>query len=263
LLFDRDGNLYVSVGSASNVDTDTTRSRIIRYPASALGGASTFAQGEAFATGLRNEVGIALDGQGRIWGVENGIDNLTRNDLGGDIHTDNPGEELNLFAQAGRFYGYPYCWSEFSLPTGTGRGRGTQWADPSTMNDGTHGDAWCRNTSNVVPPVLVMQAHSAPLDVKFYTGDTFPSDMNGTAIITFHGSWDRSPATGYKVVRVPFASNGMPSGDPTPLLEYAGSGDNGAGWPHRPVGMEIGRDGRLFITSDASGIVIAIGHDAT
>jgi glucose/arabinose dehydrogenase len=263
LLFDRDGNLYVSVGSQSNLDTNIDRARILRYPASALGRSSTFAEGEAFATGLRNEVGITLDGQGRVWGVENGSDNLSRSDLGGDIHTDNPGEELNLFAQPGRFYGYPYCWTEFSLPAGVGAGRGTQWAYPTTMSDGTHDDAWCRNTSNVVPPALVMQAHSAPLDLKFYAGAAFPADMTGSALVTFHGSWNRSPATGYKVVRIPFGQDGMPSGEPTPLLEYSGAGDNGSGWPHRPVGIETGRDGRLFVTSDDSGIVIAIGHDGS
>jgi len=127
------------------------------------------------------------------------------------------------------------------------------------MNDGTHSDSWCRNTANVVPPVLAMQAHSAPLDIKFYGGTAFPDDVQGSPLITFHGSWNRDPATGYKVVRVPFVS-GMPSGAPTPLLEYSGAGDNGSGWPHRPVGLEIGIDGRLFVTSDASGVVIAIGH---
>jgi glucose/arabinose dehydrogenase len=263
LLFDQAGNLYVSVGSQSNLDTNTDRARIVRYPASGLGSASTFAQGEAFATGLRNEVGLTVDGQGRLWGVENGSDDLSRTDLGGDIHTDNPGEKLNLFAQPGRFYGYPYCWTEYTLPTGVGMGRGTQWAYPSTMGDGTHSDAWCRDLSNVVRPVLVMQAHSAPLDIKFYGGAAFPSDMLGSAIVTFHGSWNRSPATGYKVVRIPFGQDGMPSGDPTPLLEFSGAGDNGSGWPHRPVGLETGVDGRLFVTSDESGIVIAIGHNGS
>jgi glucose/arabinose dehydrogenase len=263
LLFDKEGNLYVSVGSAGNVDTNIDRSRILRYPAALLGTPSTFAQGEGFATGLRNEVGLALDAQGRIWGVENGSDNLSRTDLGGDIHIDNPGEELNLFAQAGRFYGYPYCWTEYSLPTNVGMGRGTQWAYPTTMNDGTHSDTWCRTAANNVPPAMVMQPHSAPLDIKFYAGTAFPADIVGSAIVTFHGSWNRTPATGYKVVRIPFGANGVPSGEPVPLLEYSGTGDTGSGWPHRPVGIEIGTDGRLYITSDASGIVIAIGHDGT
>jgi glucose/arabinose dehydrogenase len=258
LIFDGEGNLYVAVGSGSNVDTDSSRARVIRYPASALGSASTLALGEVFADGLRNEVGLALDSRGRVWGVENGVDNLERADLGGDIHNDNPGEELNLFAEPGKFYGYPYCWSEFILAAGDGPN--TQWAHPQFIEDGTHTDAWCKNPANVVPPVYSMQAHTAPLDIKLYQGGAFPSDMNGAAIISFHGSWNRSAATGYKVVRIPFGADGMPSGEPTPLLEYAGAGDKAGDWPHRPVGIETGLDGRLFITSDASNVVIALGH---
>lgn len=259
LLFDAQGRLYVSIGSGSNVDDDSRRARLIRYPASALTSASTFAEGEVFADGLRNEVGLTLDSQGRVWGVENGRDNLQRQDLGTDIHQNNPGEELNLFLEqnAGRFYGYPYCWSEFNLPN-TGDGPGTQWADP---NNTTHDDAWCKNTTNVLPPVLVMQGHSAPLDVKFYSGNAFPTDVVGDAFITFHGSWNRTTATGYKVVRVPFGADGMPSGDPVSLLESANPGDTDPQWPHRPVSLGIGKSGQLFVSSDASGVIIAIGHE--
>lgn len=260
LQFDTQNRLYVSVGSASNVDNNSNRARLIRYPANALGSTSTFAQGQLFADGLRNEVGIALDSQGRLWGVENGRDNLRRNDMGGDIHQDNPGEELNLFreADAGRHYGYPYCWSEYNLPANVGDGPGTQWADPDNT---THDDAWCKNTTNVIPPVLVMQGHSAPLDIKFYTGSSFPADVVGDAFITFHGSWNRTTATGYKVVRIPFGNDGMPSGPPVSLLESANPGDIDPQWPHRPVAMGVGKNGQLFVTSDESGIIIAVGHE--
>ena len=261
LLFDGDGRLYVAIGSGSNVDPNSSRAKIVRFAAGVLATGATYAQGEVFAEGMRNEVGLTLDSQGRVWGVENGVDDLSRADLGGDIHNDNPGEELNLFATPGLFYGYPFCWSEFLLPAGVGMGPGTQWVHPQFMGDGTHTDAWCRDKANIVPPVLSMQAHSAPLDIKFYRGGAFPADMTGSAIITFHGSWDRTAATGYKVVRVPFGADGMPSGNPIPLLEYAGAGDTGSGWPHRPVGIETGLDGRLFVSSDASGIIITIGYN--
>lgn len=259
LQFDTQGRLYVSVGSGTNVDSNSDRARIVRYAANALGSTSTFAQGELFADGLRNEVGLTLDADGRLWGVENGRDDLDRPDLGADIHQDNPGEELNLFleANAGRFYGYPYCWSEFNLPT-TGDGPTTQWADPDNT---THDDAWCKNPDNVLPPVLVMQGHSAPLDVRFYSGSAFPADVVGDAFITFHGSWNRTTATGYKVVRVPFGSDGMPSGSPVALLESANPGDTDDDWPHRPVSLGIGKQGQLLVTSDASGLIIAVGHE--
>ncbi|RYZ07644.1 MAG: hypothetical protein EOO73_11755 [Myxococcales bacterium] len=258
-LFDNQGRLYVSIGSSGNVDTDSRRARLIRFPANVLAETSTFAEGELFADGLRNEAGLALDSQGRVWGVENGRDNLQRADLGADIHQDNPGEELNLFREedAGRFYGYPYCWSEYNLPNGNGPG--TQWADPTNTK---HDDAWCKDTANVIPPVMVMQGHSAPLDIKFYVGSGLPADVVGDAFVTFHGSWNRTTKTGYKVVRIPFGNDGMPSGDPVPVLESANPGDSDPQWPHRPVGLAIGHQGQLFVTSDASGVIIAVGYAA-
>ena len=90
--------------------------------------------------GMRNEVGFNYDSQGRIWGVENGIDNLDRPDLGPNLVFNNPGEEVNLFiddlSQYNQFYGYPYCWSELFLPPATAKGPGTQWVHPHFMNTG-------------------------------------------------------------------------------------------------------------------------------
>lgn len=258
LQFDEQGRLYVSIGSGSNVDANSDRARIIRFPANALSGTYTFAEGQLFADGLRNEAGLTIDARGRLWGVENGRDDLQRPDLGTDINQDNPAEELNLFEEqnAGRFYGYPYCWSEYDLPD-TGSGSGTQWADPQNT---THDDAWCKDTSNVLPPVLAMQGHSAPLDIKFYPGGSLPAEVVGDAFITFHGSWNRTTATGYKVVRVPFGADGMPSGQPVPLLESANPGDIDPQWPHRPVAIGVGKQGQLLVTSDASGVIIAVGY---
>ncbi len=261
LVFDSEGRLYVSIGSGGNVDEDSSRSRIVRYDQQALASGATFGQGEVFADGLRNEVGLRFDDQGRLWGIENGLDNLNRADLGGDIHNDNPGEELNLFAEAGRFYGYPYCWSEYLLPQGVGQGTGTQWVHPDFMGDGVHDDEWCREVDNVVPPVLTLQAHVAPLDILFYYGSAFPSDYVGDLIVGYHGSWNRTPQAGYKVVRVPFGDDGMPTGEVTPLLEYGGSGDTGDDWPHRPVALTLLPNGVLLVTSDASNQIIAIGYD--
>nr|PZN15930.1 MAG: hypothetical protein DIU78_25310 [Pseudomonadota bacterium] len=256
-----DAYLYVSVGSGSNVDSDSTRARIRRFALADLDdGPVAFTQGEVFADGLRNEVGLAFDAQGRLWGVENGRDSLSRADLGGDIHEDNPAEELNLFEEAGRFYGYPYCWTEFVLPDSVGMGAGTQWADPEFMDDGTHTDAWCRDPDNVVPPVLAFQAHSAPLDILFYEGAAFPAEYQGDAIVSLHGSWNRDEPTGYKVVRMPFDDDGMPTGDVVPLLEYAGPGDDAAEWPHRPVGLAVLPSGVLLVTSDASDAVLAVDY---
>jgi len=93
LAFDESERLYVSVGSGSNIDTDSFRSRIRRFDLSSDSNMTfpfDFQNGEVFADGLRNEVGLAFDRHGALWGVENGADNLNREDLGGDIHADNP-----------------------------------------------------------------------------------------------------------------------------------------------------------------------------
>ena len=95
LAFDNQGRLYVSIGSAGNVDMNSYRSRIRRFDLSTSSFPLDFATGEVYADGLRNEVGLAFDRFNVLWGVENGADKLFRSDLGGDIHNNNPSEELN------------------------------------------------------------------------------------------------------------------------------------------------------------------------
>jgi len=263
LLFDDQGNLYINVGSAANVDSNASRARIVRYPADIVqAGTGTWNNYEPFADGTRNEVGLRFDSQHRLWGVENGSDDLNRSDLGGDIHQDNPAEELNLFSAPG-FYGYPYCWSEGTLPNPPGLGLGRQWSYlPGASGDGTHTDDWCRNPANVTPPVLGLQAHSAPLDLWFYTGGSFPNDIIGSLFVTYHGSWDRTPVTGYKLVRISFGPNGMPSNTVEDFLT-ASNPSQPDSWGHRPVALTQGTRGELYITSDESNVVIAIGHNGT
>ena len=168
LAFDRSGRLFVSVGSLGNVDGDSHRSRVRVFDGRAAADAAAvrFNEGMVWADGLRNEVGLAYDARGTLWGVENGADNLNRADVGGDVHNDNPGEELNRLDQPGAYFGYPRCWSEHTLATAHARGAGTQWAWPSFQPDTT--DAWCREPANVHPPAMVMPAHTAPLGLAFF-----------------------------------------------------------------------------------------------
>jgi len=263
LEFDSLGRLYVSIGSAGNVDRDSFRARIRRFdlPGGLPPGGIGFASGEIFADGLRNEVGLAFDSHGVLWGVENGADNLWRTDLGGDIHNDNPAEELNRFPEsdAGKHYGYPWCWTEYQLASGLGQGPGAVWAWPSTMGDGVHTDAWCR--ANSVPPALALPAHWAPLGITFYNGtvdatcadSALPTGWRGHAFIASHGSWNRDVPTGYKVVRVPFSNPGdaAPSGKPQDILRHNGSG---AKWPSgvRPVDVKFDLCGQLLVSSDGT-----------
>ena len=89
------GKLYVSVGSVENIDADSVRSRIRRFDTTTNNNGIdnfpiNFLDGEVFADGVRNEVGLAYDRHGVLWGVENSADDLVRDDLGGDIKEDNP-----------------------------------------------------------------------------------------------------------------------------------------------------------------------------
>jgi glucose/arabinose dehydrogenase len=261
-LVSREGSdwLYVNFGSRGNVTDNDNRALVKRFDLSSIpeGGYDATEAGEVHADGLRNEVALEFDEQGRLWGMQNGMDNLSRDDLGGDIHADNPGEELNLLDESGEFHGYPYCWSEYNLSDDVGMGPGTQWAMPRFMDDGTHDDAWCQNRDNVRPPELVLQAHQAPLGMEFYRGDELDESLQGDALAALHGSWNRPVPVGYSVVRIPF-EDGEPTGV-EPFLEYAGDGaTDDSEWPHRPVEPAVAQEGTLLVTSDASSRVIAVG----
>jgi glucose/arabinose dehydrogenase len=83
--------------------------------------------------------------------------------------------------------------------------------------------------------------------------------MAGDAFVSFHGSWNRDPPTGYRVIRVVF-DGGEPVSYES-FLSYVGPGATGPGWPHRPVGVRVGHGGELLVTSDASGVVLAVGYE--
>lgn len=304
---DTTGTMYVSVGSNANVDGDSHRSRIRRFetrPASNSNLDSNsdsnstrtmlpldFQSMEVFADGLRNEVGLAFDKHGILWGVENSADNLARDDLGGDIHQNNPAEELNRFrpdstaAHTPRHYGYPYCWTEYALPengVAPPPVKGTVWAWPSFLDSGTVTDEECRSDA-FEAPVLALQGHSAPLGITFFSWEdrlsesnsesksesetcqgveSFPKDMDGFAFIAYHGSWNRDVPTGYKVVYVPMDGNGDVmegggagagggGGEPIDLLAHA---PPNAQWEDgfRPVDVAFDECGRLLVTSDGT-----------
>jgi glucose/arabinose dehydrogenase len=263
LAFDSQGRLIVSIGSASNVDSTQeqwdTRSLVRRFslPATIPSGGIDFASGAVIASGMRNEVGLYVDAQDRIWGVENGRDDLSDTDLGGDIHMDNPGEEINLIdGQGTTFYGYPFCFSEFALAAGSGAG--TQWADDSIAMASRKTDVWCRTPANVRPPVFSMQAHWAPLGIVQYTGSALP--FAGDFIVAAHGSWDRMPATGRLLARAR-----VTNGTITAVVPFIGA-KSSAGqleqgtWDARPVDVRQGADEALYFSDDSGGRIFKIGY---
>jgi glucose/arabinose dehydrogenase len=105
----------------------------------------------------------------------------------------------------------------------------------------------------IVPDVLV-EAHSATLNLCFYTGDQFPAKYKGDIFAAFHGSWNREKRTGYKVVRVPFDhSTGKPRGEYEDFVTGFVT-PNGNVWG-RPVGITVAKDGSLLFSEDGNGTI--------
>jgi glucose/arabinose dehydrogenase len=213
IAFGPDGRLYVSVGSSCNVcrERDRRRAAILRYNADGSGE-------QIFASGLRNAVGLAFHGTtGALWATVN-----ERDRLGDDV----PPDLITEVREHG-FYGWPDCFMAGGAPVADSRVTSGQRCPAMTV------------------PSLEIQAHSAPLGLAFYTGRQFPPEYQGNLFVAYHGSWNRSVPTGYKVVRVKF-ENGKPAS-----VEDFATGFRSAGtvWA-RPVDLVVGRDGALFLSSD-------------
>jgi len=216
--FGPDGKMYVSIGSSCNVcvEKDKGRATIMRFNPDGTGG-------EIFATGLRNSVGLTWNSKTNdLWATDNGRDWLGEN---------LPPDEVNIIKE-NKDYGWPYCYSD-KIP------------DPDFDNPER-----CKNT---IAPIVELQAHSAPLGLTFYEGTMFPPEYQGDLFVAFHGSWNRSIPTGYKVVRV-----NMKDGKPQRIEDFA------SGWmtvtkkSGRPVDVLVGKKGELYISDDLGGIIYRI-----
>jgi glucose/arabinose dehydrogenase len=177
------------------------------------------------ATGLRNCAGMTLQpGTRQLWCVVN-----ERDDLGDDTPF-----EYATHVVEGAFYGWP-------------------WFFIGGHDDPRHAGLRRDLKERVTVPDVMMQAHSAPLQMAFYDRGNFPADYNGSAFVTMHGSWNRSQRTGYKVVRLLFDARGTPTGDYLDFMTGFVVSDN-AVWG-RPVGVAIANDGSLFVTEDGNGTI--------
>ena len=186
-----------------------------------------------FATGIRNGVGIAVNQDtGELWTSTN-----ERDGLGDDLVPD-----YITRVKEGGFYGWP-------------------WYYMGNHEDPRHpGERTDLATQAIVPDVL-LQSHSASLEMVFYTATkgsaVFPAEYHGDIFAAFHGSWNRTIRTGYKVVRVR-VKNGVPTGEYDDFL----SGfvvDNRSVWG-RPVGVAVAHDGALLVTEDGNGTLWRISY---
>ncbi|KAI5919141.1 soluble quino protein glucose/sorbosone dehydrogenase [Camillea tinctor] len=268
------GLLVVSHGSNSNldypsVDPDVARAIVKVFNISSVpnGGYDYATGGWNAGFGLRNDVALAFDGNSMLWSVENSADNLNRSikDTVTDIHENNPAEELNYLGDVtspnDQWYGYPWCYTIWDPDVI--RDRTFQIGEQFTPapND-TYNDDVCVRTS--VPPRLSLQAHSAPLGSKF---DATFSNL----FVTLHGSWDRQPPTGYKLVAIPFTKEPNSSytpvanaSDPSGYIDIFYPPDEGACSSSscaRPVGLVFDAEGRLYMTSDTSGEVFLLSNN--
>ena len=221
LTFGPDGKMYMSMGSSVNVDVeeDKRRAAISRYDPNGSGF-------ELFAYGLRNSVGLAWHPvTHELWATENG-----RDLLGDDI----PPDEVNIIRKGGD-YGWPYAY-------------GNKITDPA-FDDSDH-------ASRTIPAYIELQAHSAPLGLAFFDSDAFGKDYKNDLFIAFHGSWNRSVPTGYKVVRIHLTGKNK---DKVESIQDFITGwlvsDGALG---RPVGLAVGSDGALYISDDKSGRVYRV-----
>ena len=183
------------------------------------------------ATGLRNPAGITIQpATGRVWAVVNERDGLG----------DNTPFEYATYVREGGFYGWP-------------------WFYPGPVQDPRHLGARPDLKEAVNVPDVLMQPHSAPLQIAFYNGTSFPAEYKGDAFVTFHGSWSRENRTGYKVVRLRFDPSGQATGEYEDFVTGFVVSDRLV-WG-RPVGVTVGTDGSLFITEDGSGTIWRISYD--
>ncbi|KAH8819380.1 cellobiose dehydrogenase-like protein [Xylogone sp. PMI_703] len=257
--------LVIQEGSNSNIDNESVNIKTERAVVKVFDLNSVPSGGYVWTTGgyqagygLRNEVGLTFDGNSMLWGVENSSDDAQRtvNGQSKDIHQDNPAEELNYLGDVTvsntKWYGYPTCFTVWQPSLITDRQFQTGDQFVMTPNN-TFNDASCIQQST--PPRLSFQAHSAPLDLKF---DSSFQNL----YVSFHGSWDRSPATGYKVVKVPFSRAADGSYAPT-APSNSNSGYTDIFWNSdvtrcsttycfRPVGIVFNSRGRMFVTSDSA-----------
>ena len=264
------GILLVSRGSASNVDLDaesldTGVSQIRAFNLTNMTSEPyNYARdGLRLGWGLRNSVGIVEHPDtGGIFSVENSVDQIMRE--GTDIHEDNPGEELNFhgylngtdYGPQGTNYGYPYCfaaWNVDDIPSNGNLSVGSNFAMGNPNN--TINDTYCAEQTS---PRLTFQAHMAPLDIKF-------NNSASEAWVTFRGSWNRDEPAGYKLSLIAF-ENGEPVAQPDNNTGYVDifSNQRLTDCPDncfRPVGLAMSSDGRIFMTSDASGEIYLITRD--
>jgi glucose/arabinose dehydrogenase len=228
IIFSPDGKkMYVSIGSRSNHSdnaAESDRARIFEFNPDGSGQ-------RLYAWGIRNAVGIAFrPGSNELWMSTN-----ERDDIGENL----PPDYISS-VRPGGFYGWPW----FYIGN-----------HPDPRHKGKHAEL----AGKIIVPDVLVQAHSASLNLCFYTGDQFPSEYKGDIFAAFHGSWNRVKRTGCKVVRVPFDhATGKPHGEYEDFVTGFITPE-GRVWG-RPVGITVAKDGSLLISEDGNKTIWRVSY---
>jgi len=220
-------HILVAVGSSSNIadkgmEAEQYRANILQFNPDGSGR-------QVLVSGTRNPVAIAFNPvDGSLW------TSVNERDLLGD----NLPADYVTHVQPGKFYGWPYFYN--------GNHR-----DPRV-----EGNAPVPGDQVVVADVLI-QPHSAPLGIAFYTGNQFPAEYRNDLFVALHGSWNRGLRTGYKLIRVKL-QDGKAIGQYEDFM--TGFVDADANVWGRPVGVAVAPDGSLLMSDDGTGTIWQISY---
>ncbi len=221
--------LLISVGSSCDVcrEEEKMRGKIMVY--NTKDGTLT-----EYAKGLRNSVFMALNPvSGKVFATEMG-----RDGLGDDI----PPDEINIIEPA-KSYGWPICYGQ-------------------NIHDGEFDkNTYIRNPCMLpfeIPAFVDLPAHSAPLGLAFVPEEGWPEDYWYDILVAFHGSWNRSVPTGYKIVRLKFDAAGKYSGTEDFITGWLDSAGKKSG---RPVDIKVLSGGTAYISDDASGVIYKLSRE--
>jgi glucose/arabinose dehydrogenase len=223
LIASADGTkLYVGVGSNSNIadhGMEKEEGRAAIWEIDAQTG-----KHRVFASGLRNPVGLAWEPEtGLLWTVVN-----ERDEFGSDLVPD-----YMTSIRAGGFYGWPYSYFGSHVDTRVKPAR------PDLV-------------ATAIVPDYALGPHTASLGLVHSKGTSLPARFVAGMFVGQHGSWNRKPRSGYKVIFVPF-TGGKPSGAPIDVLTgFVNENGDAMG---RPVGVAIDSKGKLLVADDVGNVV--------
>ncbi len=269
--FDYDGHIYVNVGAPSNACMQDTRTPgspgmdpcpqlqrqagVWRFDANAIG-QTQIDDGHHYSTGIRHAVAISWNSYvDKLYAVQHGRDQL--NHFFPEYYTEDdgvtlPAEEF-LLLEDGADFGWPYCYYD---PFKEQKLLAPEYGGNSEKT------GRCNDKKD---PIMAFPAHTAPNDLIFYDGESFPEKYHKGAFIAFHGSWNRAPQEqkGYYVMFVPF-NDSLPSGN----HEIFAEGFKGVekvmsprDAQYRPTGLATGPDGSLFIVESNTGKIWRIFYN--